>query len=1362
MKATQSTSAWVTTGGTDGGVMKLTGDAMKNSTTPVIGVASWGVIKGRARLTRPSLKEIQARIEEQICARNTRPQTFARSPQSGDGEHSARAHAKSQGRPLYDGVKDEYVPTHPSVLQHYAETKASGWADPETPPMEIKHRLSFLAGSSKGATVGQLGLINREGFPDIGLSFPNLRTGRRGRGMLGQWGPNQATDTIVTKKLTGDIGVRENGSSETGLQVALMFRDVDQVWALPGKFTRDSADIKLLSQAATSMKGELPSSESSNPQDRARIMVRQIFELEGIPPGHAEEFKELFDELFKKASQNLVYRGYSDDPRNTDEAWVETSAWHVHCPADLADDLDAGYSQSSSEITWMNIVVNGDRLDFTDDTGKVYTLFASHRELIEMAVFEHVQGNRDMPFEYDGIATVGDNGVGLNPNHSHYICVDNGTNGCFGVEVALRGELEAFISSYDYGARGMNKRELVEYFSKVTDESSITLNGNMALTHNVPSQPIPLSEDTTELRVVRTACDGIERRVYTIKINKLDDHALQNQASITIQKFYRGSTTRTQKKLERGLQKATRLQASASRFQSSESFNVDGSDLKTLRLSAGTLAFKPDKLTYTVSVPSDVQSVQLTAEISSGPKQRIQYTVPTVILCYGGGPQTLNSLLAAGQRPIIVVRGSMRAVQFIEEFYAAQKNIDAEKKAERREQLIVKQHKQAERSLRLDLCTGPGKGLPYTHFEEMADKPGWWDVHDLVDALDKLVKHEQLHFFDINAKTTVKTSKEIRLNPMLPPLLDSIVKSMIVKSSVKLPLAVRLNYEGDVKKLCDKHGIARFKNPLQEASRDGRFLVYAAFHDQGRTLGRLLDAGFDIAQLDHLILCEIKRAIDLPDLIKRSEPPEWWINSQFQAGIDKQDQEYRDLIAARWASARFKLKTKKSEIYREIQWFMMPSVSGWTFRVVDKASCFGVANMVFQQLSCTRANNQLTGLDSDQEGLPLMRRKFVVMSPPKAAGVQLTCVDKSSLRLTGNTFDCEVEKISSEDLGPDVIGATVSLKPIIKDNITVWLPLAKGESGQNALSRFCFANGSKTGQRSWWCLPKGGKLERQMILRAFDRWLGPSCGTQPDLPLHDLHRIFWAIRSNRPKVAMELIKRSTQPIIAGLFSAYLYSQQRLPKDFVPDADLKAKYQPKAMCQSAEQYACDVLENTILSGSNAAFDEIVFYGAEEERGDQYRTYIAKEKDQLENVNLRSALTLMNIPTDTGVTHLDIALQADCKQFMNMAGPRQFLVKLWCARMLSNTCYMVQWVRRVLLGRERPSNNGNWVQSQIAVVSPAVKGADSCESVPGCRHTSEDLAAARPLLLRRLHINSIFCHFLGVLHFCLGFYARPLSN
>ena len=46
-------------------------------------------------------------------------------------------------------------------------------------------------------------------------------------------------------------------------------------------------------------------------------------------------FDQMTDELFKHGVH--VYRGYVDDPRNTDNAWLETSAFHFHCTRTLGE-----------------------------------------------------------------------------------------------------------------------------------------------------------------------------------------------------------------------------------------------------------------------------------------------------------------------------------------------------------------------------------------------------------------------------------------------------------------------------------------------------------------------------------------------------------------------------------------------------------------------------------------------------------------------------------------------------------------------------------------------------------------------------------------------------------------------------------------------------------------------------------------------------------------------------------------------------------------------------------------------------------------------------------------------------------------
>ena len=140
---------------------QLAGDAMKNSHTPVLGICSWGVITGRAPLTRPSQPEIRARIRDQITERNQRAPS---------GE-----------------LKN--IGTDEDVLRDYARKKARSWADPQSFPVDIGTRVSFVAeggdADKGGRTLESLNLIAHDGRPDITLGYPDLRTGKSGRGSLG-------------------------------------------------------------------------------------------------------------------------------------------------------------------------------------------------------------------------------------------------------------------------------------------------------------------------------------------------------------------------------------------------------------------------------------------------------------------------------------------------------------------------------------------------------------------------------------------------------------------------------------------------------------------------------------------------------------------------------------------------------------------------------------------------------------------------------------------------------------------------------------------------------------------------------------------------------------------------------------------------------------------------------------------------------------------------------------------------------------------------------------------------------------------------------------------------------------------------
>jgi len=105
---------------------------------------------------------------------------------------------------------------------------------------------------------------------------------------------------------------------------------------------------------------------------------REFAEETGNLPTEEEraEFKRLLDDLFANGKQ--VYRGYVDDPRATDNAWMETTAFHFHCPPEVGDKLPLAAGDDAGQVMW---------LDVSADNDTYRNLYGAHRALIDEAVF---------------------------------------------------------------------------------------------------------------------------------------------------------------------------------------------------------------------------------------------------------------------------------------------------------------------------------------------------------------------------------------------------------------------------------------------------------------------------------------------------------------------------------------------------------------------------------------------------------------------------------------------------------------------------------------------------------------------------------------------------------------------------------------------------------------------------------------------------------------------------------------------------------------------------------------------------------------------------------------------------------------
>lgn len=179
---------------------------------------------------------------------------------------------------------------------------------------------------------------------------PIGRTGLRGRGTLGNWGPNHAADPVVCRK----DPVTKN------LQFVLVKRLDTGDWALPGGMVEAGQTI-----AGT----------------RTREFAEEALAIDETQTGElAEQRKQRVHDLEQKlkgvfghpSPEDILYQGVSDDPRNTDQSWMETTAILTIFTGEF-ENLELKAGDDAGKVKWANY-------------RKGMKLFASHKLFIDLAV----------------------------------------------------------------------------------------------------------------------------------------------------------------------------------------------------------------------------------------------------------------------------------------------------------------------------------------------------------------------------------------------------------------------------------------------------------------------------------------------------------------------------------------------------------------------------------------------------------------------------------------------------------------------------------------------------------------------------------------------------------------------------------------------------------------------------------------------------------------------------------------------------------------------------------------------------------------------------------------------------------------
>lgn len=179
------------------------------------------------------------------------------------------------------------------------------------------------------------------------------RTGIVGRGLLGRWGPNHAADPIVTRwKRDGNgIVAKDECTSKPVLQFVAIQRKDSGEWAIPGGMVDPGETL-----SATLM----------------REFMEEALSLLEMDDAGKRALRDSVANFFARGEE--VYKGIVDDPRKTDNAWMETVAINFHDEdSAVVGKLALKAGDDARNVRWM-------------DVDSRINLYANHSEFIRRTV----------------------------------------------------------------------------------------------------------------------------------------------------------------------------------------------------------------------------------------------------------------------------------------------------------------------------------------------------------------------------------------------------------------------------------------------------------------------------------------------------------------------------------------------------------------------------------------------------------------------------------------------------------------------------------------------------------------------------------------------------------------------------------------------------------------------------------------------------------------------------------------------------------------------------------------------------------------------------------------------------------------
>lgn len=136
---------------------------------------------------------------------------------------------------------------------------------------------------------------------------PTGRTGLIGRGLLGRYGPNHCGDPIVTRWKRDDIGNVVMKEGKKVLEFVAIFRKDNKLWSIPGGMCEPGQKVSQCLKAEFTEEALGSLVKDSNMEEKIKSDLNIMME-------EGEE----------------IYKGICDDPRNTDNSWLETVVFNYH------------------------------------------------------------------------------------------------------------------------------------------------------------------------------------------------------------------------------------------------------------------------------------------------------------------------------------------------------------------------------------------------------------------------------------------------------------------------------------------------------------------------------------------------------------------------------------------------------------------------------------------------------------------------------------------------------------------------------------------------------------------------------------------------------------------------------------------------------------------------------------------------------------------------------------------------------------------------------------------------------------------------------------------------------------------------